>query len=316
LFFKLISSQRFKSLSILFLSISFLVAIVTVFDILQRTPWRSILYKESVSNRGDLWRSAWSMGVDNPVSGVGFDGFGNFYRQYRDSTAILERGAATTSNSAHNVFLDILTNGGFPLLIMYILLNVMVFKSILSFVKNSKEYDPFFTSIISGWICYQIQSVISINQIGIAIWGWVLGAAIISYERTKSYANDGNGIYKLKKKKPNYIFQIIGVSIGLVISIPSFLADSNFRESVDSRRVELVLQSAYKWPQSPERMYQVASLFNQNEIMDLAEQVAKDAVKKFPRSYENWQLLSTIPTVSETNKLFAIEQMQDLDPNS
>jgi O-antigen ligase len=316
LFLKFISSKRIKFFPILFLSISFLVVIVTVFDILQRTPWQSILYKESVSYRGDLWRSAWRMGTDNPVSGVGFDGFGNFYRQYRDPTAIIERGAATTSNSAHNVFLDILTNGGFPLLILYILINIMVIKSLLRITKNLKEYDPFFTSIASGWLCYQTQSVISINQIGIAIWGWALGAAIIAYDRSISYTNDRDNFYKLKSKKPNYVFQIIGASIGLVISIPSFLVDSNFRESIDSRQIELVLQSAYKWPQSPERMHQVASMFYQNEILDLAEQVAKDAVKEFPRSYENWQLLSNIYTVSEAEKLFAIERMQDLDPNN
>jgi len=45
---------------------SLLIATLAVLDILQKSPWQSILYKESVSNRGDLWRAAWNMGIEYP----------------------------------------------------------------------------------------------------------------------------------------------------------------------------------------------------------------------------------------------------------
>jgi hypothetical protein len=35
----------------------------------------------------------------------------------------------------------------------------------------------------TAWICYQTQSLISINQVGLALWGWVLTGALIAYER-------------------------------------------------------------------------------------------------------------------------------------
>ena len=160
-----------------------IIGLVTIFDILQLTPWNSFLYKDSVSNRGDLWRAAWRMGIDNPVSGVGFDGYGYYYRQYRDKLAITERGAEISSNSAHNVFLDMLTNGGFPLLIIYILLLALILNSAINGIRKSTDYNPVFTALVASWVSYQVQSLISINQIGIAIWGWVLGGAIIGYEK-------------------------------------------------------------------------------------------------------------------------------------
>jgi hypothetical protein len=290
--------------------------IVTVLDILQRTPWSSFLYKYSVSNRGDLWRAAWRMAVDNPIFGVGFDGYEYFYRQYRDSISIIERGDATTSNSAHNVFLDILTNGGFPLLILYILLIGLVIKSLIKVQRKLNSYDPIFTALAGSWTCYQVQSLISINQIGIAVWGWVLGAAIIAYEKSLSNDFSAGTFQKTVKTGVASVVQIIGVILGIIISIPPYLADTNFRAAIDSRKIDLVLNSAYKWPQSPQRMYQVAALFKQNEILDTSESVAKDCVAKFPRSYDSWQLLSTLSTLSVDDRNKAVEKMKELDPNN
>jgi O-antigen ligase len=85
----------------------------------------------------------------------------------------------TTSNSAHNVYLDILANGGFPLLLIYLSLLVLVLKSAYIGMKRSKNYDPIFTALVASWICYQLQAVISINQIGVVAWGWVLSGAVL-----------------------------------------------------------------------------------------------------------------------------------------
>jgi len=316
LYFQILNSARLKRFLPYFTLITIAAFIVTVLDILQRTPWSSFLYKDSVSNRGDLWRAAWRMAVDNPIFGVGFDGYEYFYRQYRDSISIIERGEATTSNSAHNVFLDILTSGGFPLLILYIILIGLVIKSLIKAQRKLSSYDPIFTALAGSWICYQVQSLISINQIGIAVWGWVLGAAIIAYEKSLSNDFSIGTFQKTVKTRVTWVVQSVGVILGIIISIPPYLADTNFRAAIDSRKIDLVLNSAYKWPQSPQRMYQVAAIFKQNEILDTSESVAKDCVAKFPRSYDSWQLLSTLSTLSVDDRNKAVEKMKELDPNN
>ena len=316
LYFQILNSARLKKFLPYFTLITIAAFIVTVLDILQRTPWSSFLYKDSVSNRGDLWRAAWRMAVDNPIFGVGFDGYEYFYRQYRDSISIIERGEATTSNSAHNVFLDILTSGGFPLLILYVLLIGLVIKSLIKAQRKLSSYDPIFTALTGSWICYQVQSLISINQIGIAVWGWVLGAAIIAYEKSLSNDFSAGTFQKTVKTGVASVVQSVGVILGIIISIPPYLVDTNFRAAIDSRKIDLVLNSAYKWPQSPQRMYQVAAIFKQNEILDTSESVVKDCVAKFPRSYDSWQLLSTLSTLSENDRNKALEKMKELDPNN
>lgn len=293
-----------------------IVGAVTILDILQLTPWNSFLYKESVSNRGDLWRAGWNMGINNPISGVGFDGYGYYYRQYRDQLAITERGAEITSNSAHNVFLDILTNGGFPLLIIYVLLLALILKSAINGIRKSTNYNPFFTALVASWFAYQVQSLISINQIGIAIWGWVLGGAIIGFEKNMMSEDLSTLASRRSNKIKSYPMVIVAITIGALASVPTYVADANFRSAIDSKKIEAVLDTAYKWPQSPERMFQVAQIFRKNNLLDLSAQVAKDSVKKFPMDFRNWELLSTLSNLSETERENALRKMQELDPNN
>jgi hypothetical protein len=61
--------------------------------------------------------------------------------------------------------------------------------SLIKVVLRSKKYDPIFVAISVGWLGYQLQSLISINQIGLAIWGWVLTGALIAYERNTRTSN-------------------------------------------------------------------------------------------------------------------------------
>jgi hypothetical protein len=288
--------------------------VIIVLDILQKVPWNSILYKTSVSYRGDLWRAAWKMSNDNPLTGVGFDGYEYFYFAYRDSTAIATRGVLTTSNSAHNIFLDILSSGGFLFLAIYIGILFLVFFSALKVFKRETEYNLYFTALFVAWLGYQIQSVISINQIGVAIWGWILSGAIIGYERITSGKIEIS-ITNIRNSNLATIAQVaVGMVVGIIIGIVPLNTDAAFRNAIDSRQIKLVQESAYKWPQSPQRMFQVAELFRQNSLLPLSAQVAKDAVTKFPRSYKNWELLSTLEGISDLEKQNALDKMKELDP--
>lgn len=288
--------------------------VIIVLDILQKVPWNSILYKTSVSNRGDLWRAAWRMASDNPVTGVGFDSYEYFYRTYRDSTAIVTRGGSTTSNSAHNIFLDILSSGGFLFLAIYIGILFLVLFSAVKVFKRETEYNPYFTALFVAWLGYQIQSVISINQIGIAIWGWILSGVIIGYERVTSGKIEISRTNVRNSNLTTASKATVGLVAGIIIGIVPVNTDVAFKNAIDSRQIELVQESAYKWPQSPQKMFQVAAIFRQNSLFPLSAQVAKDAVVKFPRSYENWELISTLEGISDLEKKDALNKMKELDP--
>jgi len=284
-------------------------SIFAVLDILQKAPWSSILYKESVSNRGDMWRAGWRMTLDHPIFGIGFDNYGDWYRRSRDLKS-LSRGVDTISNTAHNVFLDISTSGGFPLLIAYLLILGVTLRASIRILRRSTEFNAPIVGIIGAWVAYLVQSLISINQIGLAIWGWILSGTIIGFEIHSRNKNDSS----TKKSKEKLGAMVIGVFLGMIISFPPLISDLVYRNAIDSREITAVENAAYQWPQNGDRMIQVAATFRENELNEQALKIARAATKFAPNRYEAWQVLATIPNLPELEYVQAIAKMRELDP--
>ena len=279
-------------------------------DILQKAPWPSILYKESVSFRGDYWRAGWQMSLDNPVFGVGLDGYRDQYRFYRDQIAT-NRDPTAMVDSAHNVFLDISSGAGFPLLIIYLLLISYTLFSAVKVIRRMNDFDPLFAGILGCWLAYLAQTLISINQIALAVWGWVLMGAIIGFE-INTRATDSK--ISIQRNKNSIGAVVIGAVVGAIIVTPAFLADVQFRSTVKSGDVIKIQQSVEKWPQSVIRMSLAAKILREGGFPDQALDISTQAIEKFPKNFEAWQELTLNPKVSESLKAEALLVMKQLDP--
>ena len=135
--------------------------------------------------------------------------------------------------------------------IAYIAILVVVAISIIKVSVRTREYDFTFVGLATAWVCYQVQSLISINQIGLAIWGWLLGGALIAYERTtrKTIENlneMSTGKLSSKKKLSQSSFisaQMVagvGAVIGLLIAVPPFSSDTKWKSALGSGSVEQI----------------------------------------------------------------------------
>ena len=158
--------------------------VFAVFGALQKGPLTDLIYKTSVSLRGEYWNAGINMGREFPFTGVGMDSYGDWFRIMRRDSALVLPGPGTVTNAAHNVNFDLLAYGGWPLFLSYVALIIWALISIFRVLLRTKQYDWVFVSISVGWVCYQVQALISINQIGLAIWGWLFTGAVISYERS------------------------------------------------------------------------------------------------------------------------------------
>ena len=168
-----LSRSRFKVATIPALAVSGIGAVFVALGSLNSGPLASLLYKASVTYRGDYWRAGWKMTTEHPFLGVGLDSYGDWYRRARTLEATLRRGPEVTSNAAHNVLLDFSSNGGFPLVLIYLALMVLVVISGARLLKRSNGFDPAIAGLIAVWIAYQAQSIISLNQLG-----WLRGAGL------------------------------------------------------------------------------------------------------------------------------------------
>jgi O-antigen ligase len=314
-------NQRSKALGYSYLGLAVVGFVGVLLGTLNKGLLASLLYKDSVTYRGDYWRAGWKMTVENPIFGVGLDSYGDWYRRSRTIEATERRGPDVTSNAAHNVFLDISSYGGFPLALIYIALMVLVAISAVKVIKRSKGFNTGFVGLIAGWVAFQAQSIISINQIGLALWGWVLSGLIVGYE-----INTRNGEAVAEKKTgksatksvqtsaSTSLAMFVGLIIGVLVGIPPYLASANFKAALESTNSVRVLNMAYSWPQEPTRMIQVANVLEANKFEDQALQIALDAVERFPDNYGVWGTLRVMKKASEEQKAQALTQMKRLDP--
>ena len=288
---------------------------------LNKGPLSSVLYQDSVTYRGDYWRAGWKMTLENPIFGVGMDSYGDWYRRSRTLEATLRRGPEVTSNAAHNVFLDISAYGGFPLVLIYIALMVLVMFSAVKVIKRSQGFNAGFVGLFAGWVAFQAQSIISINQIGLALWGWVLSGLIIGYE-----INTRGGDIEVEKKvgkkvtKPiqtsasTTLAMFAGLVIGVLVGMPPYVVSAKYKGALESSNPTIIQQAAYLWPADPARMIQVSMTLNENKFESQGLAVALDGVKKFPDNYGIWAALSSMKSATAKQKVEALAQMKRLDP--
>ena len=186
-------------------------------------------------------------------------------------------------------------------------------------LKRTQSFEPFFIAILVAWVGYTAQSLISINQLGLAIWGWVTSGLIIGYEvntreTTSSQVKPQPRMGKARKNGNFSIRVAFGLVLGLTLGLPTYLADADFRSAIKSRNGNKIIATSQKWPQDVIRMNYISGLFLQNKLPDQAIAVSRDAVKQFPNNYNAWQILNSIPNSTENEKAKALEMMLKLNP--
>ena len=156
------------------------VFITALAGIFQVGPLTSYLYKASVSVRGFYWRAGADMFIHHPWFGVGPDRFGAWFRTYRADQYPMNYGYDLTSTASHNVIIQIFATCGIFVGLSYLgLLGFVVYRGIVGIKQNSGTNRMLVAGLLAAWIGYQSQSIVSIDNVGIAIWGWVLSGIVI-----------------------------------------------------------------------------------------------------------------------------------------
>ena len=289
-------------------------------DIFQKAPWSSFLYSDTVSIRGDYWRAGWNMALANPVFGVGFDGYLNYYRRSRDLAASIRPGSDIPVDVAHNVLIDYAANGGFVFFILNLILLGIILKSGIDHLRKLDRFDPNFVAIFSCWVGFTIQSIISINQLGLAVWGWVFGGLILGAKQNEENigSSTANSVFRKKKKfKTDSFTSILALVavLGSIISLPILLADHKYKLALDTKKALDLYNSANSWPPITKKMVFVSAVLDQNKIHKEAQILSKRTLEINPDSFEGWIIYSQNPLVSDSELVEIKRQLLRLDPN-
>ena len=217
----LYSSRRRLGWIVVFLSA--LASALAIAGMLQKGPLVTLLYKASVSIRGYYWDAAIEMFRNYPLTGVGFDHYGYYFKELRSVEYPLRYGFDITSTNAHNTFLQMFSTGGLFFGLSYLLLVISTLIVGLKLVKDSDlNHRILSLGLLSAWIAFQAQSVISIDNIGISVWGWLLTGAIFGLASKKELQKsliEKSRLVRITKNKIN----VLPLFISTVVLIPTLI---------------------------------------------------------------------------------------------
>lgn len=231
---------RNRKLGIAAIGIGFMLFIFALLGMLQIGPLEKYLYKPSVSVRGYYWRAGFEMLMHHPLFGVGIDRYGAYFKQYREVGYPLSYGFNITSSNAHNTFIQLFATGGIFVGVSYLLLNAYILKRAIVGLKSLNGNNRLVLSgIFSAWIAFHAQSLVSIDNIGVSIWGWVLGGSIIglslssnsSPTQDKSYFLTRNNQINLLRAMTSAIMTLVSFSLVVVLyrgEVNTFNSNGNY----------------------------------------------------------------------------------------
>jgi len=296
-------------------------------------PLGRLLIQETVLYRLDYWNAGYRMFLDNPLFGVGIDSYGDFYRMYRDLIAVERTGPGRISNTAHNVFLDVMSGSGaiagLSFVAIYFGTSFLILRLALSkqVLNDTKHLSVL---LISG----AVFMMVSINQIGVAVWiflflGMAQGILSLYGKETDDSDNDKNrirqktnqAIVDISRKKDEKsllvpLVSILSATFGIFASSPPNIEDSKFLAAYKASNVREMSSIVER---------SGATLFHKEKLLEYlvknsTEEVAlKNAQKLFaenPRSFFAAQVIFFSKSSSSEEKMAASRALRSLDPKN
>jgi len=307
--------------SITLISLIFLSGILVGLGIYNRGPLSTLIFDTSLQARTYYWQVARQAIKSNPLSGIGLDAFSDYYRRYR-TPEMAEFYRGVVSDTAHSIPLDIGAGGGLPLLFAYLGILLLTIVSIYRVSKRMATFNVTYASLIAAWVSYQIQSLISINQLGLGVWGWSLSGLLIGYElNTRDPKSRETSIKRseltakqgLKSNQNISPVLILGI-IGIVVAIPPYSTAGKFFKALQTQNAVEIQKAAYIQPYDRGKFLIAASIMSQNKLDSYTLSLLKDATKLFPDTLDFWELWISTPTATEEDVVKAKIEMKRLDP--
>ena len=316
---------RNRIIGLLLIVFSLILSTLVVLGMLQKGPLQELIYKDSVSIRGYYWRAGINMFQDNFFTGVGLDRYGAYFKEYQDLNYGLKIGFDITSTNAHNIPIQIFATGGIFLGLTYSILMLFIFYTGLNSIRKFQgDHRIFFLALFSAWLTYQAQSIVSIENIGLGVWGWILGGMIIGLS---GQSPDVNLEIKTRASKSVSIQPILSfmvlipaiVIVSKLVSVDNTMYQAQLNYNPDNPETlvyaEKVLDTQFM---DYEYKYSAANMMLRANGVDQGIVALQNLSKKDPRNtYYMLALAQALEYQSRNNESIVIrEKITTVDPHN
>jgi O-antigen ligase len=282
-------------------------------------PLARFVFGETILFRFDYWYAGWAMTISHPIFGVGLDSYGDWYRELRGELATVRTVPDRITNTAHNIYLDISASGGFPLLLAYLVILGYAMRAAIRVMGRDSSFNPYFVALFATWIAYLIQAAISINQIGVGIWGWLFTGGLIGYEiatREVEASSSGKGSRKGKTQLPASaaLLGILGFAAGFVLSFIPFNADGKFKDALQTQNIAEQFSKAQALGATSYHLELALDAAIKAGDEKLASEITRELLDRYPRDFMAWRVKQVLATSTREEREEAYLRLKELDP--
>ena len=307
-------SLRLKGLTLVTTLVAFFSTLLGMFSL---GPMSQLGEIGAVRVRIYYWLSGICTGNQSPFFGVGFDGYGDWYRRCRPEQAFLWDPNRVTDVS-HNIYIDYYATGGLILVISFFILIFATIKQITSIYKTSGDSTKNASLLISVFVAFLAQGIISINQIGLAIWGWILMGLILGYPIENQVQNAPktgrakSSVVTQQNSKSIFKFILAILAIGLTL-LPPTNSSEKFKSAIEQGNPIELESSLFDWPEDRARVRFGIQILMNSEQVELAKRAIVKAVEIYPDDYFLWQTYQKLFMGTDREDK-AIFELNRLDP--
>lgn len=286
----------------------------------------SLLRQDTVIFRRDYWLAGINMTKENWLNGVGIDAYGDYYQQYRDLTAVIRTGPQRVTNTAHNIFLDVSTGSGLLAGLSFLFIFVITCRVIFSMLKtgNFTSTDVAVAGIFIGFVIF---CLISINQIGVGIWGFIFMGYLLGWNGRQKNGHSNRKLdqeRRISKKfvpkptlnvMPKMSTAIFGV-LGLTLSLMPNITDVQMLSAAKSKKYDVMLEVVSKSSatQAHKDRY-LNSLLEEGRETE-AYEFALTVLQSNPRSDLALRVIGSHEGAPKNFRITSLEQLIKQDPNN
>jgi O-antigen ligase len=317
--------SHWRKVTVLLILILPSVASLGALGLFNKGPLSRFLYQDSNVFRADYMLSGVRMTLSNPWFGVGLDSYDNAYRKYRGFVTTYRTSPNRTSNSAHNIAIDISSCGGIFLFLSYLSIMTFALVKAIRRLREIHSISGWYVAIFATWIAYLFQSLLSINQIGVGIWGWLLTGVVISSSRIREGTNgevirisqSKKGRTRTNKQLPPVVslFSFLGLSLGFFLAYIPMSADANFRKAMNSSNLEMMASAIDRPGSNAFIISKTLSASITQGNTEIAKKIANKLVSEFPMEIYGWDVIARSPAFDETLRSEARSNIRKIDPN-
>jgi O-antigen ligase len=286
----------------------------------------SLLRQETVIFRRDYWLAGLRMTLDNWLNGVGIDSYGDFYQQYRDRAAVVRTGPQRVTNTAHNIFLDVSSGAGLIAGIAFVAIFVATVALIYKMIKtgNFQSTDVAATGIFIGFVVF---SLISINQIGVGLWGFIfmgyLQGSVARLKDEKVGREEGrlgrSAAEKSKEPSLNLISGVVTLIIGIAgfcLGLAPVVTDAQMLSAVKGKDFGNMEEVASKVTAVQAHKERYLDLLLQEGRDAEAFEFAKKTLKSNPRSEIALRIIGSEASAPKSLRIASLQKLIERDPNN